>query len=276
MRIVPWRLARSVPLWLVLAAMFVFLLAPIAAIFSASLQREQNFYYTLWPRDVSLVWYLSIPAKYWRALGISLLVAAIAAGLTVGLGGLAALALVRGRLSGAATLNAFFRVPLQIPFVVTGVVFLQFYDRAADLGPDLLGSITGLVLAHLFVTLPYGVSAIAVILVRIGPRYEEAAQICGCSRSAAFFRVALPLLKPGVFAGFFYAFIVSFGDVPVAIFLTDENTTTLPVAIFQSLQFDFEPALLALSTVVIVLSVALILAVQKLAGLDMVVPSQRR
>ena len=63
-----------------------------------------------------------------------------------------------------------------------------------------------------------------------------AEQICRCSRGAAVFRVVLPMLKPGVFAGFFYAFIVSFGDVPVAIFLTDHTTTSLPVAIFQSLQ----------------------------------------
>jgi len=272
----PWRLARAAPLWLVLGAMFVFLLAPVLAIFSASLEREQNFYYTLWPRDVSLVWYFGIPAKYWRALGVSVLVAGLSAALSVGLGGMAALALVRGRLVGRAALEAFFRVPLQIPFVVTGVVFLQLYDRVAAWGPDLLGSIPGLVLAHLFVTLPYGVSAIVAILVRIGPGYEEAAQICGCSRSAAFFKVVLPLLKPGVFAGFFYAFIISFGDVPVAIFLTNETTTTLPVAIFQSLQFDFEPALLALSTVVIILSVVMIAAVQRLAGLDLVVPRTGR
>ena len=84
------------------------------------------------------------------------------------------------------------------------------------------------------------------------------------------------MLKPGLFAGFFYAFIVSFGDVPIAVFLASGNFVTLPVAIFQTLQFDFEPAVLALSTLVVIFSALLIIGMQKLVGFELVLPSARR
>jgi putative spermidine/putrescine transport system permease protein len=76
-----------------------------------------------------------------------------------------------------------------------------------------------------------------------------------------------------VFAGFFFfAFIVSFGDVPVSVFLTSGGTAPLPVEIFQTLQFDFDPRVLAISTIVVVVSSAFIVATQRLVGLDLVLP----
>ena len=74
----------------------------------------------------------------------------------------------------------------------------------------------------------------------------------------------------------FYAFIVSFGDVPIAIFLVQSERTTLPVLIFQDMQFDFRPSMLAASTIVVIVSLALILSVQRFAGLDVVLPSKRK
>lgn len=268
---------RSALLWLALLIVYLVILSPIIAVCAASFERDHQYYYTLVPRHVSLKWYMNIPAKYWHALGISALVAAISALLSVAFGTMAALALVRGELIGRPFLDAFFRIPVQIPFVVTGVAFLQFYDLvAATSGIDLLGSVTGLVLAHFFVTLPYGVSTVGVVLLRIGSRYEEAARICGSSHTSGFFRVVLPMLKPGLFAGFFYSFVTSFGDVPVAVFLGSERTMTLPVAIFQSLRFDFEPALLALSGLTVAISALMILIIQRIAGLDLILPNRGR
>ena len=77
-------------------------------------------------------------------------------------------------------------------------------------------------------------------------------------------------------AGMFYAFIVSFGDIPVALFLVSGERTTLPVEIFQDMQFDFRPSILAISTLIAVLSLVAILGVQKLTGFDMVAPAQER
>jgi putative spermidine/putrescine transport system permease protein len=168
-------------------------------------------------------------------------------------------------------IEALFRLPLQVPFVVTGVVFLQFYYRLADLvGVNAAGSLPGLIGAHVFVTIPYSVGTVAAVLARFDRGLEEAADSLGATPWSTFWQVTFPLIRPGIFAGTLYAFIVSFGDVPVAIFLSGSSRATLPVEIFQSLQFDFDPSVLAMSTVVVVLSVLLVVVMQRAAGLDIV------
>jgi len=255
---------------------YAFLLGPILAVMLASFEAGQSYHFQFPPKNFSLEWYGKIAPRYWHAMGVSLLVAGLSAVLATILGAAAALALVRGRLATAEVLQSYFRLPLQIPFVVTGVVFLQFYNQlAVAAGLDLLGTIPGLLLAHVFVTIPYSVGTVGAVLVRANPRLEEAARTLGASEWAVFRRVLLPSLRPGLFAGFFYAFIVSFGDVPISIFLASEKITTLPVEIFATLQFDFDPAVLALSTLVVVFSALLILAAQRFAGFDLVLPSAK-
>jgi putative spermidine/putrescine transport system permease protein len=264
-------------LWFMTAAVYIFLLGPIIAVALASLEGRQTYHFRFPPENLSLVWYGRIPSKYVDALTISLAVASLTACLAVLIGGAAALGIVRGSRRSAEGLRAFFNLPLQIPQVVTGVVFLQFYNQLAILsGIDFLGSLAGLVIAHVFVTIPYSIGTVGSVLVRVNPRLEEAARTLGAPEWSVFRNILLPALKPGFFAGFFYAFIVSFGDVPIAVFLASGNFVTLPVAIFQTLQFDFEPAVLALSTLVVIFSAVLIIGMQKLVGFELVLPSARR
>jgi putative spermidine/putrescine transport system permease protein len=250
---------------------YVFLLAPFFVVAIASLEGSQAFFYNFPPRQLSLAWYGEIPVKYFRAFGVSLAVGAITALISGITGTAAALGLVRGRIRHHALVQAVFRLPLQIPFVVTGVVFLQAYYRLVDVvGVNLAGSLSGMILAHVFVTIPYTVGAVSSVIVRMSPRLDEAAASLGASAWSTFRRVSFPLVRPGIFAGVLYAFIISFGDVPIAVFLAGSNTVTLPVEIFQSLQFDFNPAVLALSTLVVIFSLALIIVMQRVVGLDIV------
>ena len=87
-----------------------------------------------------------------------------------------------------------------------------------------------------------------------------------------FPRITVPALKPGLFSDFFFAFIVPFGEVPVSVFLVSDGIGPLPAEIFQTLQFDFDPTVLAISTIVLLLSAGFILAVRKLTGLGIVMP----
>lgn len=250
---------------------YVFLLAPFFVVAIASLEGSQAFFYNFPPRQLSLAWYGEIPVKYFRAFGVSLAVGAITALISGITGTAAALGLVRGRIRRQPLVQAVFRLPLQIPFVVTGVVFLQAYYRLVDVvGVNLAGSLSGMILAHVFVTIPYTVGAVSSVIVRMSPRLDEAAASLGASAWSTFRRVSFPLVRPGIFAGVLYAFIISFGDVPIAVFLAGSNTVTLPVEIFQSLQFDFNPAVLALSTLVVIFSLALIIVMQRVVGLDIV------
>src|SRR5947209_14659493 len=142
--------------WVISSGVCLFLLGPIAAVALASLEGNQTYHFHFPPETVSLAWYGRIPQKYLDALAVSLVAATIAAAIATMIGAAAALGLVRGNWRSREALQGFFNLPLQVPLVVTGVVFLQFYNQLAMLsGIDLLGSLPGLIIAYVFVTTPY-------------------------------------------------------------------------------------------------------------------------
>ncbi len=255
----------------------LFLVAPFIVVVGGSFDTGNAFHIRFPPHGITFDKYLSIAPKYFSAFKISLIVGVIVAFLATVLGLAAALGIVRGRWIAAEVLQAFFRLPVQIPLVVTGAVFLQFYYQVvAVLNLNPMSSLLGLTLAHLFVSIPYTVSASVSMLLRMDRTVEDAAESLGATRWGTFWQVTFPMLRPGLVAGAFYAFISSFGDVPIAVFLVTADTMTLPVQIFQDMLFDFHPSLLALSTLVSAISIVLIVAVQKLVGLDMVLPANQK
>lgn len=248
-----------------------FVLAPLVLVLIASLAGSQTHYVVFPPNSLSLEWYMRLPVEYFRPALVSLGIALGACALSAVLGVLAAFGLVRGRIPGRSFLRAYFNAPLQIPFVVTGIVFLQFYYLLyAILGVRLLGSVWGLLGVHVFITLPYMIGTVGAVLERFEPSLEEAALTLGASRWSILRRVTLPVVKPGIIAGALYAFVISFGDVPASMFVVSEQTMTLPVRLFYAVEFDYNPALLALCSVVVVLSLGLIFLVQRLLGFNLV------
>lgn len=254
-------------IWLVLV--FGFLTAPLIVVASASFGGGgRTAMIDFPPKALTWHWYFAIPADQLQALALSLSLALCCAAASALLGVPAALGIVRGVLPGRRVIAALFRLPLQIPAVVVGLSFLQLYYIAGDtLALPLVGSFWGLAIAHLFIALPYVVGSVVAVLNRFNVRLEEAALILGASRWSTFRRVTLPIIMPGVFAGAIYAFMVSFSDLPVALFLAGQGFVTFPVAIFQSLDYDFSPSMLALSTLIIVFSFATMVAVQRSIGL---------
>lgn len=275
MRVAIRRLRNVVP-WTAATLALVFLIAPFVVVLGASLDTGEAYHASFPPRGFVLTWYRDLPLSYLRAAGISFGVAVAVACVAGVVGTTAALGLVRGNVAGREALHAVLRLPLQIPLVVTGAVFLQFfYVASAATGWNPLASLAGLVIAHVFVALPYVVGSASSILVRLNPRLEEAARSLGASEWATFWQVTFPAIRPGVAAGMFYAFIVSFGDVPIAIFLAQSDRATLPLLIFQDMQFDFRPTMLAASTLTVIVSAILVFAVQRVVGLDIVLSSKR-
>ncbi|MBM3571884.1 MAG: ABC transporter permease subunit [Alphaproteobacteria bacterium] len=265
---------RLLPLWLILAFGLVFLLSPLFVIFVMSIDAGQPFRFAFPPRQPSLTWYAAISQVYWEAFLRTLWLAGLTAVIATTLGTMAAIGLVRGNVIGRTALEAFFRLPLQIPFVVTGVTFLQFYYGYVDIiGANLAGTMAGIVIALVFVGIPYSIGTVSAVLVRLAPDHEEAAAVLGATPWSCFRRVTFPLLRPGIVAGLLFSFIVAFGDIPVVVFLAGRDTLTIPVAIFQALQYDFTPTIFAISTVVVLFSLVLILLLRKLAGLQLILPS---
>ncbi len=250
---------------------YLYLVAPVIVVAGASLDQGSVYAAVFPPKSIGLRWYLEIPEKYVRALGISATAASIASVISGILGTLAALGIVRGKIPGTEWLRALFRAPLQIPFVVTGVVFLQFYyGLQAFSNIELAATLPGLIIAYVFVGTPYTINTVGAVLERLNPRLDEAASILGANRWSTFWRVTFPLIRPGLMAGMLYSFIIAFGDVPLSIFLSSSEYSTLPVVIFQTLQFDFSPTVLSISTLIALLSVVSLWLIQKFVGLDFV------
>lgn len=259
--------------WIAAGISILFLLGPFLIVMGASFDTGYGFRISFPPREPSLQWYSAISPKYLQSAWTSFLLALVVAFLGGIVGTSAALGIVRGRVWAKDVFHSFFRLPIQIPLVVTGAVFLQFYYQVAAItGINLLQSLWAVGIAHLFIAIPYCVGCVSAVLVRVHPSVEEAAYSLGATHWSAFWRVTFPLMRPGVAAGMFYAFIISFGDVPVALFLVSGNNMTLPVQIFLDMQFDFRPDMLAVSTLVVLVSAGLIIGTQRLAGLDMMLP----
>ncbi len=269
-RAATWRRIAS---FIILFFLYVFLLAPLVVVSGASLDRGFETagrpYLNFPPYEFSLHWYFNISEGLYSALGVSLTLGVFVAAVATVIGVSAALGLVRSNLRGKQVIAAFFRSPLQIPFVVIGVAFLQTYFLIFDLlGLQLASTFIGFALAHIFVAVPYVIGSVVAMLERFDPQLEEAALSLGANRWRTFRRVTLPIIMPGVYAGALFAFLVSFGDVQIAIFLGGAKYTTLPVEIFYSMAFSFDPGMLAMSTIIIFASIILLLLVQRLVGLD--------
>jgi putative spermidine/putrescine transport system permease protein len=252
-----------------LTPIFFMLLAPIAVIALGSLDDAARAYVAIPPRQLGLAAYFTIKPGYWAALQTSVLLgltAAIAASL---IGIPAALGLVRGRAPGQGFILAILRMPLQIPALVLGVSFLEMYYAVGQAtGWYAQDSFIGLAIAHSFAVTPYVIGTLVSVLQRYDSSIEEAAIILGASPAGTLWQITLPLLRPGLFAGALYAFATSFSEVPISVFLSGSHVTTFPVEVFNALQFDFDPSILAISTIVTIISLVTVFAMQRLLGLQ--------
>jgi putative spermidine/putrescine transport system permease protein len=259
--------------WIVVV--YVFLLAPLVVVAGASLNGGEFLAYVNFPPDrISLDWYFRIPRSQLVSIAHSFALAAATMAIAVLLGVPAAFGLVRAEFRGKAVVAALMRAPLQIPFAVIGVSFLQFYYVLGDAtGLYLQASSPGLLIAHVFASLPYVIGTVGAVLQRFNRRLEEAALILGASPWSTFRRVTMPVIMPGIYTGGLYAFMLSFTDVPIVLFLAGADFTTFPVEVFHSFQFDFNPTILASSTLVMLGSLAIMLVAQRVLGLDTLLKS---
>jgi putative spermidine/putrescine transport system permease protein len=268
-----WRLSwaalvapHRVLLWTVSACALVFLVLPTLFVIVVSFGRDR--FVTFPPAGFTLAWFEQIDPVFWSALWFSVQVGVVATTVSLILGVPAALALVRGRFRMRGFVGALVRAPLQVPYIVIGVAFFQYYRLiGAALGLQLQGTRTGLVIAHVVITAPFVLSAVAVGLERFDPNLEDAAYGLGMGRVRTFFHVTLPIIKPSVFAGTFFSFLISFDNVPVSLYLGVAQHNVLPVAMFLTAETSPTPSLYAVSAVVTVLSVVAVVAFDRLVGL---------
>jgi putative spermidine/putrescine transport system permease protein len=204
------------------------------------------------PAGFSLRWYANVLAypQFQRAAINSLYVTAGAVALAMPIGTLAALALERESLRGRSVWAAVLLSPLVVPGVAAGLGFLIL---AAALG--LLRSPVVLIAAHVTLVLPFVVRSVWVSVRNLDPALERAAASLGATPWRVFWRVTLPLLRPGLFAGLLFAVIVSVNEFVVSLFIANRVTETLPVAMFTYVVNYTDPSIAALSSLFIAATV---------------------
>ncbi|MDQ0455762.1 ABC transporter permease [Rhizobium paknamense] len=240
------------------------LLIPVIIVILAGLNAGD--YLTFPPHGLSLRWviaFLTSPT-FLSAYGVSFAVAAVSTVISTLLGTMAALFLTRSssRLTGA--LRAFFMMPIVLPGVVLGLALYVFY---VSTGIGLARSLTGLVIGHVIVTCPFVIATVTAALVGFDRSLEEAARSLGASPFTAFRLITLKIISPAISAGTIFAFIISFGQFEVTLFLSAPNLQTLPMAMYVALRYSFEPTAAAAGIFAILLVVASMVATSRLVNL---------
>jgi putative spermidine/putrescine transport system permease protein len=245
-----WLLARvgSVGYQALVYGTIAFLLAPLAIVVVISFQ--QSAYATWPPEGLTLRHYAALPEQL-GFLGVreALLVSvelAVATGIvSTVLGALAAFAIVRYDFRYQTALETVLISPLIYPWIVVGLSLLLFFNRLGDaLGVTVQLGFFTLLLGHVMFTLPYPIRTVGASLQNYDHSLEEAAQNLGATELESYVRVTLPLVQPGLVSGFVFAFILSFNQYIVSLFLSGPELTTMPLVLF-SLFYNTAPATLA-------------------------------
>ena len=184
------------------------------------------------------------------------------------LGTALSLFLVRSRFTGRMIMRAVLMSPIMLPGIVIGLALYLFYISS---GIGFARTQAGLVIGHVLVTCPYVIGLVSAALVGFDRSLEEAARSLGASRWTTFRRITLPVISPSMVAGGVFAFIISFGQFDVSLFLTPPNSTPLPIALYSSLRYTFEPTAAAAGIFAIFLVVVSMVITAKIANLRRIV-----
>ncbi len=256
---------RHLPRWSLLAIVgiiYAYMFLPIVVVVLTSLNPGQ--YLQLPPRGFSLRWYAAALSPDWlEPFRVSLMLALLTSAVATALGLPAAFALVRHRFYGRDAINALLLSPISLPAIVSGVAILQFLSLA---GLHSLIGFNALLLAHTAITVPYAIRTIAISLHGFDRSLEQAAANLGATPWRTLRHVTLPLIKPGLFAGMVFAFIVSFNNVPVSLFLVRPGMITLPIRILNYLEYRFDPSLAAVNMLSLVVILIIVAAAERAAG----------
>lgn len=236
----------------------VFLMLPVLLVVPMSFSESSSLRFP--PQGFSLRWYAQVfsDPSWLAAMRTSLVLAALSSTFALILGSLAAYGLARGRFSGRDLLQSNFIAPLIIPSVILAVAL---YLVLAMVG--LLGSFAGLLLAHTLLGVPYVVLIMTVAIKSFDLRIEQVAFTLGASWSTMFTRVLLPNLLPSAAAAWIFAFVTSFDEVIVTNFISGTHET-VPKKMFNELILQVSPAITAIASVLIFISILLMLAMAKI------------
>ena len=237
----------------------LFLIAPIMAIMPLSFNSETFFSYPM--PGYSTKWYVDFFTndRWQKALRLSFVLAFATTILATTLGTLAALGLARGNLPGRATIMAVLISPMIVPVIISALGMFFFYARWG-----LTGTMAGLILAHTALATPFVVITVTATLSSFDRTLMRAGASLGAPPHTVFFRVVMPLILPGMISGALFAFVTSFDEVVVIIFIASPEQNTLPRQMFSGIREQISPTITAAATVLILISTAMLVTVEML------------
>ena len=236
-------------------AIFAFLAVPLVVVVPISFSAAK--YLTFPPPGWSTQWYerYFVSREWMSATWRSVEVAALTTALATALGTAAALALRRS-FRGKSVVTLIVLAPMVVPVIIVAIGIYGLYARLR-----MVGTLHGLVLAHTVLAMPFVVVVVAATLRGFDETLELAAQNLGANRWHTFVLVTLPLIRPGVVSGALLAFITSFDEVVVAIFVSGARAPTLPKQMWDGIRTEIDPTVAAVSTLLISVTAAVIGAI---------------
>ncbi|MEK0165190.1 ABC transporter permease [Phaeobacter sp. JH20_36] len=247
-------------------AVFVFLITPILVVMPLSFNAQDFFTFTpemlqFDPEGYSLKHYRDFftNADWQQAMWNSIKIAPMATILSVGFGTLAAIGLSQPHVPFRRAIMAILISPMIVPLIISAAGMYFFYSRIG-----LQGTYFGVVLAHAALGIPFVIITVTATLVGFDRSLTRAAANMGAGPVTTFFRVQMPLILPGVISGGLFAFITSFDEVVVVLFVGSAGQKTLPWQMFTGLREQISPTILAVATILVVVSICLLTVVEML------------
>mgnify|MGYP003639921952 FL=1 len=248
--------------WLVL----LFLIMPILVIIPLSFNVEPFFSFTegmltFQPEAYSLRWYSAIFSddKWLLAIKNSFLIGFFATLLATVLGTCAAVGLARDDMPMRRLITALLLSPMIVPLIITAAGMFFFYS---DLG--LAGNYLGVIIAHAALGTPFVIITVTATLTGFDYSLARAAINLGATPLRVFFDIIMPLIRPGVISGALFAFITSFDEVVVILFMAGPQQRTIPRQMFSGLREQINPSILAIATLLILMSIVLLITIELL------------
>jgi putative spermidine/putrescine transport system permease protein len=243
-------------------AAIIFILAPLAVVIALSV--SDTPYIVFPPHGFTMAWYGKVlhDTTFQSSLlfSTSLAIEATSGALILGIP--AAFAVARYQFPGRGLIAAALLSPLVFPVLITGVALLQAFSMMGFRNTPL-----NLLIAHVLVTTPYVIRTVTASLALTDTRLEDAARTLGAGQWRVFRRIIMPQIAPGIGAGALFAFLVSFDNFPISMWLADAQHNPVPLLIFQMVSNVFEPSIAAISTLMIVVAMVIVVMLERVIGL---------
>lgn len=245
---------------------FFFLIAPIVVIIPLSFNVEPYFTYTrkmlsLDPEGYSLRWYRDFwnSAAWMNSIRNSLIIGVFATIIATVLGTLAALGLSRREMPFRGLIMGLLISPMIVPLIISAAGMFFFYSSVG-----LAGTLPGVIMAHAALGTPFVIITVTATLVGFDHSLTRAAASLGASPATAFRKITMPLILPGVISGALFAFITSFDEIVIVLFLAGVEQRTIPREMWSGIREQISPTILAVATVLVLFSIALLTTIELL------------